>query len=343
MASAEPGTNQKPHYSNDPSLSPSATRDPYDYDSDSASDTDTPLPFPKPLDRTAFLSPTFTAASFLSTLQNRFQTLEDLQSELQDLLRSLNRDLLDLVNDNYADFVDVGARLRGGEERIEEVRVGLLGFRGDVGSVAERVGERAEVVRGLVGEMRGLRRSVGVGRRLLEVEERLGGLERRVGVKSTGPVDVQVQVQEQTRMQDEEGDENAHEQLEMAAHFKDWDDSWTRQDSGDLDLDSDSLPSEGEDEDDEVTTEQGQTQTQTQRIIPRCLRHNLETLQIITHLSTRCAAADGKPHPFILAQRDRIAQVKDALRRELEAAIRAQSDVGVKQSIIRLRGQLDEE
>lgn len=233
----------------------------------------------------------------------------------------------------------MGARLRGGEERIEEVRVGLLGFRGDVGSVAERVGERAEVVRGLVGEMRGLRRSVGVGRQLLEVEERLGGLERRVGVKSAGPVEVQVQ--EQTRMQDEERDENAREQLEMAAHFKDWDDSWTRQDSDDLDLDS--LPSEGEDEDDEVTTEQGQTQTQTQRIIPRRLRHNLETLQIITHLSTRCAAADGKPHPFILAQRDRIAQVKDALRRELEAAIRAQSDVGVKQSIIRLRGQLDEE
>lgn len=344
MASAGPGTRSR--YSHpqsntpntpDPANSTPPTPNPYASasESDSDLDSDSPLPFPKPLDRSTFLSPTFTASSFLSTLQNRFQTLEDLQSELQDLLRSLNRELVDLVNDNYADFVAVGARLKGGEERVEEIRVGLLGFRGDVGGVASRVGERAEEVRGLVEEMRGVRKSVRMGRTLLEVEERLGGLEGRVGVNEAKAVG------EPTRMQ---GHGGGYEQLGLVSDFKDWDESWTQEQEHDsaLELDDDDLDSlPGEDEDEDAAT--GQSQRRTQRDIPRRLQRNLETLQIIQRLSGRCAGEDGKPHPFILAQRDRISQVKDALRRDLEAVIRAQTDVTVRQRIISLRGQLDEE
>jgi len=240
------------------------------------------------------------------------------------------------VNDNHADFVAVGARLKGGEERVEEIRVGLLGFRGDVGGVASRVGERAEEVRGLVEEMRGVRKSVRMGRTLLEVEERLGGLEGRVGVKEDAKA-----VEELTRTQRDQGED---EQLGLVSDFKDWDESWTQEQEHDsaLELDDDDLDFlPGEDEHEAAAT--GQSQKRTQRDIPRRLQRNLETLQIIQRLSGRCAGEDGKPHPFILAQRDRISQVKDALRRDLEAVIRAQTDGTVRQRIVSLRDQLDEE
>jgi hypothetical protein len=41
----------------------------------------------------------------------------------------LNKELLDLVNSNYQDFLNLGNSLHGGEEKVEEVRIGLLGFR----------------------------------------------------------------------------------------------------------------------------------------------------------------------------------------------------------------------
>ncbi|KAK5941163.1 hypothetical protein PMZ80_006440 [Knufia obscura] len=303
MASATPGTHS---YFSDPIESDSSET--YNYDTD----TDTPLPFPLPLNRTAFLNPSFSASSFLSTLQNRFQTLEDLQSELQDLLRSLNRELVDLVNDNYTEFLSLGEKLRGGEERIEEVRVGLLGFRGDVGGVRDLVSERGDEVRGLLGEKRGLRRDGAVGRGLLEVDERLEELEGRLGIAQHG-------VEKLSK-------NDAPEDDTQIGDFKDWDESWTADDMDELDL----MPSDYEEEDEK---------TQQDSDIPRRLRRNLEQLQIIQVLSKRC----GEQHPFILAQRDRISQIKDVLRRDLESAIRAQGDVKVKQRIIRMRSGLDEE
>ena len=315
-------SNQNPATSQDHSSpTPSSSPDPYD--------SDTPLPFPAPLNRTAFLDPAFNAASYLSTATNfRFQSLEDLQSELRELLQNLHRDLLDLVNDNYTDFLSLGERLKGGEEQIEEIRVGLLGFRGDVSGVRSAVAGRAEGVRELLQEKRTLREELVVGRRLLEVEERLGGLESRLGMATgaTGGPDARYS--------------QADEEDEQIGDFRDWDESWLRDDTFD---DLDSMPSGDEDGDGDADDGAKQGDVKTQRDIPRRLARNLENLKIIQLLSGRCAGDDGKAHPFILAQRDRISQTKDVLRRDLEAAIRSQGDVKAKQRVIRLRGELDEE
>lgn len=87
------------------------------------------------------------------------------------------------MNDNYADFLGLGEKLAGGEEKVEEVRVGLLGLERDVGVLREKVVREQERVRGLVEEKRGLMKEMSVGRGLLEVDERLGELEIELALR----------------------------------------------------------------------------------------------------------------------------------------------------------------
>ncbi|THY89077.1 hypothetical protein D6C95_06905 [Aureobasidium pullulans] len=152
--------------------------------SDSDSDADnTPLPFPAALPRSDFLTPDFTPEAYLSTLSNRHQTLEDLRSDLRQRSQLLSKELLDLVNANYEEFLSLGVRLKGGEEKIEEVRVGVLGFSREVGNVRDAVAEKVQEVGTLLEEKKRIRKDVMVGRRLLEIEERLEDLEARLMVE----------------------------------------------------------------------------------------------------------------------------------------------------------------
>lgn len=88
-----------------------------------------------------------------------------------------------MVNSNYEEFLSLGTKLKGGEEKIEEVRVGVLGFGREVGAVRDVVTARAEEVGVLLDEKKQLRKDILVGRRLLEIEERLEDLEARLMVE----------------------------------------------------------------------------------------------------------------------------------------------------------------
>lgn len=150
---------------------------------DSGSDFDestSGLPFPKPLSRSAFLAPDFDPATFLASLSNRHQTLEDLRQELRDLSQALNKELLDLVNENYQDFLSLGSALKGGEEKVEEVRVGLLGFQRDVAAIRDKVEARRREVESLLNEKKRLRTQANLGKALLDVAERIEELEQRL-------------------------------------------------------------------------------------------------------------------------------------------------------------------
>ena len=146
----------------------------------SGSDDDTSLPYPKPLARSAFLTPDFSPTAFLSSLHNRHQTLEDLRAELRTRSQELNKELLDLVNDNYQDFLSLGTSLKGGDEKIEEVRVGLLGFKRDVDGLKAKVETRRKETGALLERRRSLWNDIRTGRRLLEVDSRLEELEERL-------------------------------------------------------------------------------------------------------------------------------------------------------------------
>ncbi|KAK0739331.1 oligomeric golgi complex component, COG2-domain-containing protein [Apiosordaria backusii] len=149
------------------------------------------LPFPAALSRRDFLAPDFDPAAYLSTLHtggpaSRHQTLEDLRSELRDRSSAISAELLELVNSNYTAFLGLGDELKGGEERVEDVRVALLGFRRAVEEVQSRVRERRVEVGGLNQELKDVKGAVETGREMLELDERVGGLEKRLAVGSVG-------------------------------------------------------------------------------------------------------------------------------------------------------------
>ncbi|KAK0328597.1 hypothetical protein LTR82_000528 [Friedmanniomyces endolithicus] len=121
-------------------------------------DEDT-LPYPAELPRSDFLASDFNPETYLSSLRNRHQTLEDLRSDLRARSQSLNQELLELVNGHYEEFLSLGGDLEGGGEKVEGVRVGALGSR--------------ESWRALEG------------RGVLEVHERIGELEESLGIADT--------------------------------------------------------------------------------------------------------------------------------------------------------------
>jgi conserved oligomeric Golgi complex subunit 2 len=92
----------------------------------------------------------------------------------------LSRELLDLVNENYQDFLSLGNALHGGEEKAEEVRVGLLAFQRDVNAIRDKVEARRAEVEGLLGEKKQLRKDANIGQALLDVAERVEELEQRL-------------------------------------------------------------------------------------------------------------------------------------------------------------------
>lgn len=157
----------------------------------SGADSDLPLPFPAALSRQDFLAADFDAAGYLSALHtggpaSRHQTLEDLRAELRERSAAISAELLELVNANYTAFLGLGDGLKGGEDRVADVRVALLGFRRAVEEIQGRVRERRVEVGRVNGEVAGVKAAVESGRRMLELDERVAGLERRLAVGSGG-------------------------------------------------------------------------------------------------------------------------------------------------------------
>lgn len=99
--------------------------------------------------------------------------------------QSLSKELLDLVNENYQDFLSLGSTLRGGEEKVGEIRVGLLGFQRDLTSVRDNVERRREKVAALVDEKKRTIKQIQVGKSLLEIAERVKHLEASLMIGGT--------------------------------------------------------------------------------------------------------------------------------------------------------------
>ena len=116
----------------------------------------------------------------------------------------MNKELLDLVNDNYQDFLSLGGSLKGGEEKVEEVRVGLLGFKGDIEALKSMVKGRTKEVEGLIEERRRIRKDVQLGRGLLEVNQRLEELEERLMVTLNGSHHLDREKEEELEFDDSE-------------------------------------------------------------------------------------------------------------------------------------------
>jgi len=210
------------------------------------------------------------------------------------------------VNDNYQDFLSLGATLSGGEEKIEEIRVGLLGFQRDVKSVRDRVEERREEARLLLQKKRALRQETGVGRALLEVAERLDALEEKMGV---------VRHRQQPLSADTE---------KIATQENgEWSNNWVER-VGTM--------NSSDDED----YEDGTTANGDGRIPPR-LKRRTEQFLIAKHLIGR----HSPQHPFILVQDARLRKVQELLLSEVENAIKREPDIKYKQQLLQMRAAVE--
>ena len=93
-----------------------------------------------------------------------------------------------MINENYLDFLSLGRSLHGGEEKVEEVRLGLLGFKRDVEGLNSEIAKRKDQVESLVIERKRIREEVQVGRALLEIDQRLQDLEEKLMIASNSTV-----------------------------------------------------------------------------------------------------------------------------------------------------------
>ncbi|KAM5344798.1 hypothetical protein ACJ41O_010660 [Fusarium nematophilum] len=177
--------------------------------SDSSSvDDDAPLPFPEALPRADFLAADFQPAAYLSALPNRHQTLEDLRSDLRDRSAAISSELLELVNSNYTAFLSLGSELRGGDDKVEDVKVSLLGFRRAVEEVKARVAARKDETSTLNNELRGVRSAIEQGRKMIELSERLTSLEERLALDSLPASDARRDWDDDESEEEEEEEED---------------------------------------------------------------------------------------------------------------------------------------
>ena len=93
------------------------------------------------------------------------------------------------MNSNYEEFLSFGRDLKGGDEKVQEVRVGVLSFRREVEGLKAQVQERREEVERLVEERKRVREQIAIGRGLLEVDRRVGELESRLMLVQDGTKD----------------------------------------------------------------------------------------------------------------------------------------------------------
>lgn len=272
------------------------------------------------MSRAAFSAPDFDPTNYLTELTSRprFQTLDDLHTELKQLSTTINDELVDLVNENYEEFLGLGEQLRGGEEKVEEVRVGLMGVQREVEGVKRWVESRAEQIKELMEELRGVRKSMALGRGLLEVDERLGELEERLKIRHVP-----------------NGESGAREKSRRASSTHHDEDIGSSDDDDDDDDDEDEENGQhqshaSDESEDEDTHDDG-------RVPPR-LKRRVDEYRIIKVLASKL----GVDHPFLVQQQERMAKVRSALLSELEEVLRGAETDDLRKDVVSVRISLDE-
>lgn len=96
-----------------------------------AGEDDIALPSVRKIEREAFSVDDFNVDRFLSEY-HQYQTLEDMQQQLQKWSKTLEQELVDLINQDYSQFVGLGISLSEGHPKIEDVKMELLSFQQEV-------------------------------------------------------------------------------------------------------------------------------------------------------------------------------------------------------------------
>uniref|UniRef100_A0A060SXF3 Conserved oligomeric Golgi complex subunit 2 n=1 Tax=Blastobotrys adeninivorans TaxID=409370 RepID=A0A060SXF3_BLAAD len=114
-----------------------------------------PLPSAKIISRDEFSVDNFSVEAFVNS-HRQYQTLNDLQQQLRQWAQTLNQELVDIINEDYGDFVGLAKSLSGGEAKAMDVKVELLGFRREVEQTKDAMGTSSKEITRLVEQKRRL-------------------------------------------------------------------------------------------------------------------------------------------------------------------------------------------
>lgn len=108
----------------------------------SENDNEYALPSVRKIERAAFSVDGFNVDEFLLEYHH-YQTLEDMQEQLKSWSKTLEHELVDLINEDYSQFVGLGTSLSEGHPKIEDVKMELMSFQQEVKVRFLRSGQRA--------------------------------------------------------------------------------------------------------------------------------------------------------------------------------------------------------
>lgn len=118
---------------------------------DSIEDDNFALPSAKQIERSSFSVPEFDVDEFLASY-HQYQTLEDIQDQLRTWTRSLEQELVDLINEDYSQFVGLGMSLAEGKPKVQDIKVEILGFKQEIKQVQKKLEGSANEIDSLIQE-----------------------------------------------------------------------------------------------------------------------------------------------------------------------------------------------
>ncbi|KAK9354639.1 oligomeric golgi complex component, COG2-domain-containing protein [Lipomyces doorenjongii] len=145
------------------------------------------LPYPKPIQRSSFSTPVnFDPDAFLVS-QHRYQRLEDLHAQLTNWSSLLQKELVELINRDYADFVGLGKSVSGGSGKVGDMKLVVIGFRREVEGISSRLNGVIQEMDELLQKKRAIRQQESLGRSLISYAQGLQELEIALHI-GTSPV-----------------------------------------------------------------------------------------------------------------------------------------------------------
>ncbi|CUM64608.1 uncharacterized protein PRCAT00002216001 [Priceomyces carsonii] len=109
-------------------------------------DGDESFPYPTTISRSEFQEFNDHNIDDFLYEHHRFSSIDSLIRELEELSHGLNKELLDLVNNEYSGFIELGKSINGGLELINSIKVDLNNFRNDLVSANETLKHSVDAV-----------------------------------------------------------------------------------------------------------------------------------------------------------------------------------------------------